>query len=197
MPVLVAVAVVGGSGLIIPQNPSQMSQSLGGRQTDTHTHTLSAQILMETPEWGPSTSSSSSSCGSLSYGGSCSSTLGMQGAAQVPVTLTALLLGQPRDSLPWQLPDFSVPVCVLGPSKMPAVTEMSISTREEEKRREEKRREEKRREEKRREEKRREEKRREEKRREEKRREEKRREEKRREEKRREEKNMPKSKLGL
>eukprot|EP00064_Thunnus_orientalis_P005393 superscaffoldBa00000526_g5407 len=31
VPVVVAVAVVGGSGLIIPQNPSQMSPSLGGR----------------------------------------------------------------------------------------------------------------------------------------------------------------------
>lgn len=42
VPVVVAVAVVGGSTLIIPQNPSQMSPSLGGRWAEDpppHTHT--------------------------------------------------------------------------------------------------------------------------------------------------------------
>lgn len=49
--------------------------------THTHTRSHSAHILMETPGWGPSTSSSSS-CGSLSTGGSCS-TLGMLGAGSL------------------------------------------------------------------------------------------------------------------
>ncbi len=49
--------------------------------TQMQTHSLSAHILMETPGWGPSTSSSSS-CGSLGTGGSCSA-LGMLGAGSL------------------------------------------------------------------------------------------------------------------